>query len=155
MLNADLGLKERLILGALLPAIFCASKIEGELIVKTPHKFLQMTIGAHSVVVSTFLFLSAGEVSLSIKKVCHSLKHNWVHLVAIGFLFTGALIHILSLTYLQMVGPLDRQDRALNNYLNFCRVFMFSTYVIEYLIHRLDHSRPYSRLNNTPLKLVA
>lgn len=122
----------------IIPALYAASITEGGLLVRTPHTFTQIAIGAHSVAVSVLLMLGFVEVTESINKVCTSLRNNWTHLIALGFILGGTIVHVLSLVYLHQKGaPLDRSDSALCRYLQFCKVFVFATMIVEYKLYKL------------------
>ncbi len=122
----------------LVPAFYAASVTEGGVLVRTPHAFTQMAIGAHSVAVSVLLMLGFVEVADSINKVCTSFRNNWTHLIGLGFLLGGTIVHVLNLVYLHQKGaPLDRSDPALCRYLHFCKIFVFATILLEYKLYNL------------------
>ena len=156
MIYSDPYFRRRAFEAALLgPAIYAASITEGSLLVNTPYTFLKLTIGAHSVAVFATLLFGYVEIADSIRSKCFSLKSNWIHLLAFGFILGGTIIHILSLVNLHLRrSPYDRKDPALRSYLNFCRVFVFTNFAIEYFIYNLLSARVERLDRRKPLTLV-
>lgn len=130
-------------------AFYAASAEEGALLVKSPHNFVLVGVGAHSVTASIFLMLGYSEVAESAKKVYSSVKTNWTHLFGLFFLLASTYIHVSSLFHMHQKGaPLQKNDPSLVQYLNFCKFFIISTMLMEYFLFRLSSEKPVRRTEN-------
>lgn len=123
---------------ALCAAIFAASEIEGEVLVRTQNPHIQTGVGAHSIGVSTLLFLGFADLASSVKRNGYSRRNNIVHITVAGILFTGLLFHLYHLVHLHQRGaPLDRLDPDIKRFVTFCRVFLLGSISCELLMLRL------------------
>ncbi|MFN4174643.1 MAG: hypothetical protein ACK4HV_06030 [Parachlamydiaceae bacterium] len=143
MIYSDPFFRKRSLNGLLLgTALYAASITEGALLVKTPHSFTQVGVGAHSVAVSIFLMMGYCEVTESVKKVYKSVKANYTHLIALSFLFAATAIHVVALIHIHQKGaPLSRNDPTLIRYLDFCKVYILSNLLMEYFLFRLHSEK--------------
>lgn len=144
MIYSDPYFRKGALLGLLLgPAFYAASVIEGEQLVNSASSFVRMAHGAHSVGVTTLLFLGFWEIAESYERTGSSIKNRCLHIGALICLIAGTVFHVFSLVSLYQKGaPLDRHDPELRRYLNFCRLFIFANMSIEYFLYQLAPARP-------------